>query len=96
MISLNIRKELFWDVNLTELDREKNKSLVIERVLSYGDLSEIKILFDSYGKDTITDVVKRLGYLDPKTFAFVVGYLRIPKKEMKCFTKKRLNPQYWD
>jgi hypothetical protein len=96
MISLNIRKELFWDTGLAGLDQEKNKSLIIERVLSYGNLSEIKILFDFYGKDSIRDVVKRLGYLDPKTFAFIVSYLGIPKKEMKCFTKKQLNPQHWD
>jgi len=95
MISLKIRKELFWDVDLTGLDQNKNNSLIIERVLSFGNLSEIKIIFDFYGKDTITNVVKRLGYLDPKTFAFIVGYLGIPKKEMKCFTKKQSNPQHW-
>lgn len=96
MISPKIRKELFWDVDPTRLDMEVNKSLVIERVLSYGKLSEFKIIFDFYGKDTIAEVVKRLGYLDPKTFAFIISYLGIPKKEMRCFIKKQLSPQHWD
>ena len=96
MIELTIRKELFWDANLEMLDQEKNKSLIIERVLSYGNLPEIKVIFQYYGKDIITAVVKRLGYLDPKTFAFVVGYLGIRKEEMKCFTKKLSNPQHWN
>lgn len=95
-MQLKIRSELFWDVDPLRLDEEKNKSLVIERVLSYGNLSEIRIIFNLYGKDTIANVVKRLGYLDPKTFAFITGYLGIPKKEMKCFTKKQLNQQHWD
>jgi hypothetical protein len=96
VIVLKIRPELFWDIDLAGLDQEKNKSLIIERVISYGNLTEIEVIFQYYGADTITNVVKRLGYLDPKTFSFIVGYLGIPKKEMKCFTKKQLNPQHWD
>jgi hypothetical protein len=95
-MQLKIRPELFWDTDLLSLDAEKNKSLVIERVLSYGNLSELKIIFELYGRDTIANVIKQVGYLDPKTFAFIRGYLNIPKKDMKCFIKKQLSQQYWD
>lgn len=96
MISHKIRKELFWDVDQAGLEMELNKSLVIERILSFGNLSELKIIFDYYGPETISTTVKRLGYLDPKTLAFVLSFLRIPKKEMKCFIKKQSGPQHWD
>ena len=95
-MQLKIRPELFWDIDLLKLDAEKNKSLVIERVLSYGNLSELKIIFEFYGRDTIVNVIQQVGYLDPKTFAFIRGYFKIPEKDMKCFIKKQLNQPHWD
>jgi hypothetical protein len=96
MISLKIRKELFWDVDQAGLEMEVNKNLIIERVLSLGNLAELKIIFDYYGPETISNTVKRLGYLDPKTLAFILSFLRIPIKEMKCFIKKPSGPKHWD
>ncbi len=93
MLPRQIRKELFWDVN--DPDMERNKRLVVDRVLQFGNLSELKYIIDLYGIDQIIQEVKHIGYLDPKTLAFVINYLQINKEDLKCFTKKQSTQQHW-
>jgi len=96
MFSLDIRKELFWDTNVHSLDQEKNRRLIIDRVLSYGNIAEFKIILEFYGKRVMINEIKQIGYLDPKTLEFVVSYFGISKKELKCYIKKLSVPQHWN
>lgn len=91
-----VRKEILWDIDPRKLDPDKNKVLIIERVLSYGNLGELKFIFQNYGKEIIRQTVKNIGYLDPKTFEFVTSYLKINKEEMKCYIKKLSAIQHWE
>jgi hypothetical protein len=90
-----IRKEILWDLDPLKLDPDKNKALIIERVLSYGTLSELIFLFSYYDLKTIRQTVKNTGYFDPKTFEFITTYLNIYKEEMKCYIKKQSAIQHW-
>lgn len=85
-----------WDIDPLKLDPDKNKVLIIERVLSYGNLGELKFIFKHFGIEIIRQTVKNIGYLDPKTFEFISSYLRINKEEMKCYIKKQSAIQHWD
>ena len=96
MFVFPLRKELFWDIDVNVLDPERNKRLIIDRVLSIGNLSELKIIIQYYGKETIVSEIKQMGYLDPKTLEFVVSYFGIRKEELKCYIKKQLAPQHWN
>lgn len=95
MFDLNIKKELFWDMDFMILDKNINRRLIIERVLSYGNLSELKEIVKYYGRVIIIQEIKKAGYLDPKTLEFVVGYLGVSKEELKCYLKKQSVPQHW-
>jgi len=90
-----IRNEILWDIDPKTLNPDKNKVILIERVLSYGNLEELKFLFIYYGIDIIRQTVKNIGYLDPKTFEFVISFLSIDKEEMKCYIKKQSAIQHW-
>ena len=90
-----VRKEILWDIDLRELNPDKNKVLIIERVLSYGNLEELKFIFKYFGIEIIRQTVKNIGYLDPKTFEFVTSYLKINQEEMKCYIKKQSAIQHW-
>ena len=78
-----------------KIDPEKNMALIIERVLSYGNLGELKFIFDYYGLNIIRQTVKNIGYLDPKTLEFITTYLNVNKEEMKCCIKKQSATQHW-
>jgi len=90
-----VRKEILWDLNYSKLDPKKNKAFIIERVLSYGNLGELKFIFNYYGLKIIRQTVKNIGYLDPKTLEFITTYLSVNKDEMKCCIKKQSAIQHW-
>lgn len=86
---IQIRKELFWDINFSTLDVEKHKNLIVERVLSFGNLDEFKYLLSLYSYQTIKQIITKLGYLDPKTIAFVSDFFKIDKMKMRCYIQKQ-------
>jgi len=94
--AMNIREQLFWDIDKQNFDAEKNKTLIIERVLNYGTLSEFKSMLNFYGYETIRQELKRVGYLEPKTLVFVTSFFNINKNMLRCYTKKQSNQPRWN
>jgi hypothetical protein len=91
----NINKTYFWDVDINTLDETQSKRLIIERVASLGNLKEIKLLIQHYGKEEVIKTLCNLNYLDPKTLNFFSLIFQVPKSEFKCFTKKQSKIQHW-
>ncbi len=96
MLSINLSENLFWDFNINTLDEEINKTIIIERVFTGGDIPDIKIIIKLYGLDTIKQEIIKAGFLDNKTLNWTSIFLNIPKKKFKCYIKKQLNPTHWN
>jgi hypothetical protein len=90
VLSSNIPASLFWDVDVSKLDWNKHKQLIVERVIQRGSLKAIKEVTDHYGIDELKIVLKQLPYLDKRDTAFVHIYFNIPLNELKCYTRKPL------
>jgi hypothetical protein len=93
---MDIRSELFWDIDLRDFDYEKNKTLIIERVMNYGTVSEFRRILHHYGYETVRQEIKNAGSLEPKTLEFVSSYFNLPKESLRCYTKKQLNQAHWN
>ena len=93
---MNIREQLFWDIDKLNFDFDKNKTLIIERVLNYGTLNEFKEILKYYGYEVIREELKKVGYLEPKTLGFVQTFFKIDKKLLRCYTKKQSNQPHWN
>lgn len=91
-----LNKAYFWDVNITQMDEEKSKRLIIERVINYGNLSEIKLIREFYGIKEIRSTLCQLSYIDPKTLNFISLLFQVPKTKFKCYTRKQLTSQPWN
>ena len=96
MFSLNISKKLFWDIDLNDFDNIRNKRLIIERVVSMGDLSDLKEIIQFYGLETIKREIVKAGYLDNKTLTWISNFSNISKAKFKCFTRKQSNQVHWN
>ncbi len=96
MFSLNLPKNLFWDIDMDRFDNILNKQLIIERVISMGDLHDLKILLHFYGLETIRQEIIKAAYLDNKTLTWVSDFLDIPKTKFKCFQKKQSDQAHWN
>lgn len=89
----NFDPGLFWDVDVSTIQWEKNARWVIARVLSRGDLADFRELVRLYGLDRIKNEMLQVRYLDKKTLSFVAALFDIPKEEFRCFKLRQSTPQ---
>jgi len=68
--TIELRQSLFWDVDPTKIDLEKNARYVIERILDFGDQYELSWMAHYYPESLIKDVVKQSRALLDKSRNF--------------------------
>lgn len=91
-----LNKTYFWDVDYSGMDVRKSQKLIIERVMLYGNLAEIKLIKEFYGKKTLISTLCKINYIDPKNLNFFSLLFDIPKTKFKCYTRKQLASQPWN
>lgn len=80
-------RSYFWDVAFEELEIEKSAFLIIKRVLDRGNLSDIRWLVKTYGKNEIKKVVMSTKDLARPTGNFWADILGIDKMQVPCLQK---------
>ena len=91
----NFSNNLFWDIEETELDTEKNRRFIIERVLSRGKISDWWALIQLYSLDTIKKEVVQIRYLDKVTLNFCSTFFHIPKTQFRCYNQPQSIQKLW-
>ena len=54
---MKFRQSLFWDIDVSKLDPDKNPEYVIERILDFGDDDELQWMASYYPRSLIAKVV---------------------------------------
>jgi hypothetical protein len=91
-----LKPQYFWDVDISDNLDHVSRRLIIERILIFGNLKEIKMVIDHYGRSVVVDELCKLNYLDPKTLNFASKMFNKPKKSFKCYIRKQLTTQHWN
>jgi hypothetical protein len=86
---------LFWDVEIEELDPEKHRKFIINRVLGRGRMDDWCCLKAYYTIDVIVDVAKKVRTLDPKTLAFIACVGKVAREEFRCYSTKPSSGIHW-
>ena len=73
-----LSRSLFWDVNPDKLEWEKNRQLIIERVLTRGHTKEFETIISRYSKAELKEAVLKSKTLDKKTANYMSIILSIP------------------
>jgi len=90
----NLSPHLFWDVDVTSLDFDKSRKLIIQRVLDYGLITDWQILLKTYGIAEIAKTAITLRDLDKKSASFVSLLSKIPIEQFLCYTSKLSSPEH--
>lgn len=64
---MKFRQSLFWDVDPKTIDKKKHARYIIERVLDFGNDSEVRWLWRHYDKKQIKNIVLKSRVLMPST-----------------------------
>ena len=82
MVVFPFSKQLFWDSEVEDIDLQKNKRYVIERVMTRGKMADFEVLQTIYTKEEIANEIRKSKELDPKTQHFCSWYFGIPQNEL--------------
>lgn len=85
------KRNLFWDMEVAEIDIQKNARFVIERVLQYGNEEDFRWALGMYGTDALEDTVRISKVLDRKSLNFWCMYFTINPEQ--CFQKQSMSKQ---
>ncbi|OHE17512.1 MAG: hypothetical protein A2X96_01005 [Syntrophobacterales bacterium GWC2_56_13] len=85
------RKGLFWDKG--PLDPEKDKFVIVERILELGTEREFQTVISYYGDEFIREVVRNSRNLSPKTVNYFAWLLDISREATRCFSA--VSPRTW-
>lgn len=95
MNKLELKNSFFWDFDISKMDEEINKRIIIERVLTLGDFKDVKKLIDFYGLEVIKNEIIFAGNIDKKTLNWLSLFLKIPKTKFRCYKKMQLKQGLW-
>lgn len=84
MLAFPFSKYLFWDSEVEDINLQKNKRYIIERVMTRGKMTDFEILLSIYTKDEIVNEIRKSKELDPKTQHFCSWYFGIPQNELQA------------
>jgi len=87
---------LFWDMDKSQFDVERNSMQLIQRVLEYGNLNDWRITRDFYGMDKIVMDCKKMRTLDPKALSFVCAISNTRKEDYRCYQFRQSFQTLWN
>lgn len=90
-----VKPQYFWDIDFANLDTDKSRRLIIERIFTLGTSNEINSIINHYGEKTVIDILTNLNYLDPRTLNFTSMFFNIPLPSFKCYKRRQSNREYW-
>lgn len=68
---------VLWNVDVSNLDIEKDKAYIVHQLLAYGDIDEIKWALSTYSRDELKRTFCEKPYKDyrPSRFYFITNYV---------------------
>lgn len=91
-----LSSHLFWDVDISDIDKKKHSKYIITKVLKYGLYSDWKTIVKFYSLNMIIDVAVKMRELDKRTAAFLSIISNVPKNKFACYITEQSTPKHWN
>ena len=92
-----MNKNLFWDVNLKNNEVQKNASLIIGRILEYGDENDIKWMLKNFKTSQLKQTLSKRGYFSLKSANYWASIFGMPKNKILCLkpSYRKMRKSHW-
>ncbi|MEI6696966.1 MAG: hypothetical protein WCO13_12970 [Bacteroidota bacterium] len=91
-----LRPSLFWEYDLSRFDWNAMQSIVFQRVIERGRITDFYAVLNLYGLKAFKEGVINIPHLNKKDIAFVCIVFGIKKQELKCYTQKQSRQKHWN
>jgi len=91
-LSYTIPRRLLWDVDWNNFDLQKNKKMVVQRVIEYGLPEDYYTLFNLYGGVSgVRKIIKEIHHFRyPQDISFVCAAFNLKKEDLECYKRQQL------
>ena len=86
---------LFWDVNSADLDIDKHKAYIVERVLERGQWKDWLLIRDYYGLEKIKEIALNIRGMYPESLSFIALMTHTPENQFRCYTLLQSKNRPW-
>ena len=91
----SLSPHLFWDVDREQVDPEKHRAYIVQRVTERGSLDDWRRLRGHYGLETVVKAAQGLRSLEPTALAFLSTVGHVPKESFRCYAWTQSHPGLW-
>ena len=91
-----IRASLLWEYELEGFDWNAMRVIVLQRVVERGRIHDFYAALNIYGINEFMVGIKNIPYLNAKDIVFVCTIFGLKKRDLKCYTQKRLHQAHWN
>lgn len=79
-------KKLFWEYK--EIDGEKNKNLVVGRIMEMGNDVQVEWMLSNYLVGDLGDILKSSKNISPKSANYWAKYFGYSFEEVECLKRQ--------
>ena len=80
-------KKYFWEIDVDELDLQKNPEYIIGRILEYGDIEAVRWMFQTFDRKLITKLFSNKKSFSRITANFWKIFFDLSEKDISCLRK---------
>lgn len=92
--NIQLRKTIFWDVDLNTIDLQQHSDFIIQRIFERGMWDEVMQTIHFYTKEKVIDVLLSAEYLRDSAIKLANVLFNLSPEQYKCYIKKQLRPNY--
>lgn len=89
-------RNLFWDVDTSQMMMDTHSSYIIQRVLEYGQMKDWRLINRYYGLNKIVEDCKQMRSLDPVCLSFICAISHTKPEEYRCYHIRQSTPAPWN
>jgi hypothetical protein len=88
-------KNLFWDIDIRDLDLEQHKPYILGRILEFGQLSDWILIRQYYGLDEIRRIAMDMRIMSPQALSYLSLITHTPENQFRCYTLLQSPDRPW-
>ena len=94
-LAKQLTPEIFWDVNISDMDDDLHRRFIIQRVLERGTLEDFRRTRDHYTLAVMVAEAQKMRHLEPKALAFIACLGNVPEESFRCYTPPHSIQKHW-
>lgn len=92
----DLSQRMFWDTSIEDIDWYEHRAFIVERVMTYGQLSDWKLIRQWYSEEELKSIVTSIRNLDGPSVAYLSLVLNLKKEDFRCYIERQSRPNSWN